>query len=48
MFFISGRYFDEISQDTGKYCFGVDDTMKALDMGAVETLIVWENLDVMR
>ena len=22
------RYFDEISQDTGKYCFGVDDTLK--------------------
>ena len=43
-----GKYFDEISQDTGKYCFGVEDTMKALDMGAVETLVVWENLDVMR
>ena len=23
-----GKYFDEISQDTGKYCFGVDDTLK--------------------
>merc|ERR1712142_1116541 len=43
-----GRYFDEISQDTGKFCFGVDDTMKALEMGAVETLIVWENLDTQR
>uniref|UniRef100_H2YID5 Eukaryotic peptide chain release factor subunit 1 n=1 Tax=Ciona savignyi TaxID=51511 RepID=H2YID5_CIOSA len=43
-----GRYFDEISQDTGKFCFGVDDTLKALEMGAVETLIVWENLDTMR
>jgi len=43
-----GRYFDEISQDTGKYCFGVDDSLKALEMGAVETLIVWENLDIMR
>lgn len=42
------HYFDEISQDTGKYCFGVDDTLKGLEMGAVETLIVWENLDVMR
>ncbi|KAJ3087644.1 Electron transfer flavoprotein alpha-subunit [Quaeritorhiza haematococci] len=42
------KYFDEISQDTGKYCFGVDDTLKGLDLGAVETLIVWENLDVMR
>jgi len=40
-----GRYFDEISQDTGKFCFGVDDTLKALEMGAVETLIVWENLE---
>lgn len=43
-----GRYFDEISQDTGKYCFGVVDTLKALEMGAVETLIVWENLDITR
>ncbi|XP_041476759.1 eukaryotic peptide chain release factor subunit 1 [Lytechinus variegatus] len=43
-----GKYFDEISQDTGKYCFGVEDTFKALEMGAVEILIVWENLDVTR
>jgi peptide chain release factor subunit 1 len=42
------RYFDEISQDTNKYCFGVDDTLRALDLGAVETLIVWENLDITR
>jgi peptide chain release factor subunit 1 len=28
-----GRYFDEISQDTGKYCFGVEDTLKALELG---------------
>lgn len=44
----TGKYFDEISQDTGKYCFGVDDTLKALEMGAVEILIVWENLDIIR
>merc|ERR1711970_1549914 len=43
-----GRYFAEISQDTGKYCFGVDDTLKALEMGAVETLICWENLGTQR
>ncbi|EFI28435.1 translation release factor [Coprinopsis cinerea okayama7 len=42
------KYFDEISQDTGKYCFGIDDTLKALELGAVETLIVWENLDITR
>ncbi|KAJ4825443.1 Ethylene-responsive transcription factor 13 [Turnera subulata] len=43
-----GKYFEEFSQDTGKYVFGVDDTLNALDMGAVETLIVWENLDMNR
>lgn len=43
-----GRYFDEISQDTGKYCFGVEDTLKALEMGSVEILIAWENLDIVR
>ncbi|CAG8754412.1 13742_t:CDS:2, partial [Racocetra fulgida] len=42
------KYFDEISQDTGKFCFGVDDTLKGLELGAVEILIVWENLDVSR
>ncbi|KAI0261082.1 peptide chain release factor eRF/aRF subunit 1 [Gloeopeniophorella convolvens] len=42
------KYFDEISQDSGKYCFGIDDTLKALELGAVETLIVWENLDITR
>lgn len=42
------KFFDEISIDSGKYCFGVDETMKALEMGAVETLIVWENLLVNR
>lgn len=42
------RYFDEISQDTGKVCYGVEDTLKALDAGAAETLIVFENLEITR
>lgn len=42
------KYFDEIAKDTGQYCFGVDDTLKALESGAVEVLIVWENLDIVR
>lgn len=42
------KYFDEISQDTGKYCFMVSDTLRALELGAVEILVVWENLDVDR
>ena len=42
------KYMDEISLDTGKYCFMVDDTLKALELGAVEDLIVWENLEMTR
>lgn len=42
------RYFEEISQDTGKYCFMVEDTLKALELGAVEDLIIWDNLEVNR
>jgi peptide chain release factor subunit 1 len=42
------KYFDHISQDTGKFCFGVADTYTALEMGAVEILIVWEDLPTLR
>jgi len=42
------KFFGEISQDTGKYCFGVKDTMAALEAGAVETLIVWDQCDITR
>jgi len=42
------RFFEEVAQDTGKYCFGLDETLQALEMGAVELLIVWENLDIQR
>ena len=42
------QYFGEISQDTGKFCFGVKDTLAALDMGAVDTVILWENLAINR
>ena len=45
---VVGKYFDEISQDSGRYCFGVQETLKALEMGAVEILIVWENMEVIR
>ena len=41
-------YFDEISQDSGKVCYGIEDTLKALELGAAETLIVYENLEITR
>mmetsp|Transcript_19685 Transcript_19685/g.42796 ORF Transcript_19685/g.42796 Transcript_19685/m.42796 type:complete len:464 (+) Transcript_19685:459-1850(+) len=42
------KYFDQIAQDTGQYCFMVDDTLRGLEMGAVEDLIIWDNLDIQR
>jgi len=42
------KYMDEISQDTGRYCFMVKDTLHALDLGAVEDLIIWDNLETER
>jgi len=42
------KYMEEISQDSGKYCYMVEDTFKALELGAVEDLIIWENLDIDR
>jgi len=42
------KFLDEVAQDTGKYCFGIKDTMTALEIGAIETLVVWENLELLR
>jgi peptide chain release factor subunit 1 len=42
------KYFEEIAQDTGRYCFGIADTMTALEMSSVQTLIVFEDLEVFR
>jgi len=46
---ILSKFFQEIATDSGKFCYGVQDTMKALvDMGAVETLLLFEGLDFFR
>ena len=42
------KYMEEIALDTGKYCFMINDTIKALDMSSIETLIIWENLEINR
>lgn len=36
------QFFTEIDIDSGKVCFTVSDTIRALELGAVDTLIVWE------
>eukprot|EP00438_Fugacium_kawagutii_P025165 Skav208319 [mRNA] locus=scaffold897:641926:646742:+ [translate_table: standard] len=42
------KFLDEVATDSGKYCFGIHDTMQGLEAGAVETLIIWEQLEIKR
>eukprot|EP00375_Theileria_parva_P002636 XP_765317.1 eukaryotic peptide chain release factor [Theileria parva strain Muguga] len=42
------RFFDEIAHDTGKYVYGVYDTVNALENGMIEVLIIYEQLEIMR
>ena len=41
-------FFEEIAQDTDKYSYSVNETIKALEMDAIETLIIWDNSDISR
>jgi len=43
-----GKFFEEIDRDTGKYCFGVRDTLQGLEQGVIQTLILWEDLEIDR
>lgn len=42
------QMFDELARDTGKVAYGVQATMNALRAGAVDTLIVWDKLNLVR
>ena len=42
------KFFEEISLDTGMIVFGVADTMKALEMSAVEKVILYEEIEYTR
>jgi len=42
------KFFEEIAQDTGMIVFGVEDTMRALEMGALETLMIYEDIQYNR
>jgi len=45
---IISNFFEEVAQDSGKYVFGIAETLQTLAMGAVEMLIVWESLETQR
>lgn len=40
------RFMEEIATSTDKYVYGPTETVAALEQGAVDTLIVWESLDL--
>jgi len=42
------KFFEEIAQNTGRYCFGIRDVLYGLEAGSVQTLIVFEDLDLYR
>jgi peptide chain release factor subunit 1 len=42
------KWFEEMAMDTGRYCFMIKDTLEALEAGAVETLMVWDELEMDR
>ncbi len=42
---LMGRFFNELSKDTGLAGYGPDDVMAAIKMGAVDTVLLSEELD---
>jgi peptide chain release factor subunit 1 len=40
------KYFDEIVLDTGKIAYGIVDTIKALELGAVQSILLYENFNM--
>lgn len=45
---ILSTFFEQLALDTGKVAYGVEQTMKALDLAAVDTIMCWEHLKVHR
>lgn len=41
-------YFDEIAKNSGKFVFGVEETINAMQAGAIDKMICWENLETKR
>lgn len=40
------KFYEQITFDTGKLCYGPVETVKYLTEAAIETLIVWDQLDL--
>ena len=42
------KFFYEVQTNSSKYCIGVKETMEAFEIGAIDTIIVFENLKALR
>lgn len=45
---VMSKFFENIATDTGLVVFGIEDTMKALEVGALETMLLFEEIQMMR
>lgn len=45
---IIAKFYEEITFDTGKVCYGAEETVKCLVDNSVSTLVVWDNLGIQR
>jgi peptide chain release factor subunit 1 len=45
---VVGKFFENIALDSGLVVFGIEDTLKALELGALETMLLFEDIQVMR
>ena len=42
------NFFEQINLDTGMIVFGVNDTMKALEMSAIDKILLYDEIDITR
>ena len=42
---IVGKFFEVLNIDTGKIIYSIEDTMRALLEGAIEKLLIFDNLE---
>jgi peptide chain release factor subunit 1 len=42
------EYFDHISKDTNEVCFGINNTIRCIEMGAVNKILIWEESPLLR
>ena len=45
---VISQFFNEISISSGKYCIGINEVIESLNDGAVEKLIIYENLELQK